>query len=89
MFGASEEIIVRQSKYLFYILQLISKIYNAKIISTIYELKRNSIKEELGRKIANLVKVIGQDELIRRTGGSKKTIEFKLQQPMISIDELK
>ena len=43
-------------------------------------------KEELGRKIANLVKVIGQDELIRRTGGSKKTIEFKLQKPMVPID---
>lgn len=43
-------------------------------------------KEELGRKIANLVKVIGQDELIRRTGGSAKTIEFKLQQPMVPID---
>ena len=40
-------------------------------------------KEELGRKIANLVKVIGQDELIRRTGGSTRTIEFKLQQPMV------
>jgi predicted transcriptional regulator len=40
-------------------------------------------KEELGRKIANLVKVIGQDELIRRTGGSTKTIEFRLQQNMI------
>ena len=37
-------------------------------------------KKELGKKIANLVKVIGQDELIRRTGGSTKTIEFKLQQ---------
>lgn len=42
-------------------------------------------KEELGRKIANLVKVIGQDELIRRTGGSTKTIEFKQQQDMIKI----
>lgn len=39
-------------------------------------------KKELGRKITNLVKVIGQDELIRRTGGSTKTIEFKLQEPM-------
>lgn len=39
-------------------------------------------KKELGKKIANLVKVIGQDELIRRTGGSTKTIEFKLQQDM-------
>jgi len=25
----------------------------------------------------------GQDELIRRAGGSKKTIEFKLQQYMV------
>ena len=40
-------------------------------------------KDELGRKIANLVKVIGQEELIRRTGGSTKTIEFKLQKPMV------
>lgn len=44
-------------------------------------------KKELGRKIANLVKVIGQDELIRRTGGSTKTIEFKLQQPMVPIED--
>ncbi len=44
-------------------------------------------KEELGRKIANLVKVIGQDELIRRTGGSTKTIEFKLQKPMTPIQK--
>ena len=29
--------------------------------------------------IANLVKIIGQDELIRRTGGKSKTIEFKQQ----------
>ena len=37
----------------------------------------------MGQQIANLVKVIGQDELIRRTGGSTKTIEFKLQEDMI------
>lgn len=43
-------------------------------------------KEELGRNITNLVKVIGQDELIRRTGGSTRTIEFKLQQDMKKID---
>lgn len=43
-------------------------------------------QKELGRKIANLVKVIGQDELIRRTGGSTKTIEFKLQQDMVPIE---
>lgn len=34
------------------------------------------------KQIANLVKVIGQDELIKRTGGKTKTIEFKLQQKM-------
>lgn len=33
-------------------------------------------KEVMGQQIANLVKVIGQKELIRRTGGSTKTIEF-------------
>lgn len=42
-------------------------------------------RKDLGSKIANLVKVIGQDELIRRTGGSTKTIEFKLQQDMVEI----
>lgn len=40
-------------------------------------------KEEMGRKIANLVKIIGQDELIRRTGGNTKTIEFREQQDAI------
>lgn len=42
-------------------------------------------KDVMGQQIANLVKVIGQDELIRRTGGSTKTIEFKQQQDMVSI----
>ena len=44
-------------------------------------------KDVMGQQIANLVKVIGQDELIRRTGGSTKTIEFKQQQDMIPIEE--
>lgn len=35
-------------------------------------------KEDLGRKIANLVRILGQDELIKRTGGTTKTITFKL-----------
>lgn len=34
-------------------------------------------KEALGKQIANLVKVIGEKELIKRTGGKTKTIEFK------------
>lgn len=56
-------------------------ILNDNVYTTIYYLNR----EELGKKIANLVKVIGQDELIRRTGGSTKTIEFKQQQDMMPI----
>lgn len=44
-------------------------------------------RTDLGQKIANLVRVIGQDELIRRTGGSTPTIEFKLQQDMVERKE--
>lgn len=40
-------------------------------------------KDTMGQQIANLVKVIGQDELIKRTGGSAKTIKFEPQQLMI------
>ena len=40
-------------------------------------------KDDFGTKIANLVKVIGQDELIRRTGGNTKTISFRKQQDII------
>ena len=43
-------------------------------------------KDAMGQQIANLVKVIGQDELIRRTGGSTRTIKFEPQKPMIPID---
>lgn len=57
-------------------------ILNDNVFTTIYY----HSKEVMGQQIANLVKVIGQDELIRRTGGSTKTIEFKLQQDMIPID---
>ncbi len=53
-------------------------ILNDNVFTTIYYPNKN----ELGRKIANLVRVIGQDELIRRTGGNTKRIEFKLQEPM-------
>ena len=44
-------------------------------------------KDVMGQQIANLVKVIGQDELIKRTGGSTKTIEFKRQQAMVPIKD--
>lgn len=40
-------------------------------------------RKSLREKVSNLVKIIGQDELIRRTGGSKKTIEFRLQKDML------
>lgn len=48
-------------------------ILNDNVYATIFYRDKNDLK----RKIANLVKVITQDELIRRTGGSTKTIEFK------------
>ena len=51
--------------------------------TTIYYLN----KDVMGQQIANLVKVIGQDELIKRTGGRTKTIEFKLQQDMVEIED--
>lgn len=40
-------------------------------------------KDIMGQQIANLAKIIGPDELVRRTGGSTKTIEFRKQQKMI------
>ena len=54
-------------------------ILNDNVYTTIYYLN----KVVMGQQIANLVKVIGQDELIRRTGGSTKTIEFKLQAKLV------
>lgn len=54
-------------------------ILNDNVYTTIFY--RN--QEQRGQQIANLVKVIGQNELIRRTGGSTKTIEFKLQKDMV------
>jgi uncharacterized protein (DUF2164 family) len=43
-------------------------------------------KEVYGHQIANLVKVLGQDELIKRTGGTTKTITFKQQSQMQKIE---
>ena len=59
-------------------------ILNDNVYTTIYYLN----KAVMGQQIANLVKVIGQDELIRRTGGSTKTIEFKLQAKFVERDNL-
>lgn len=44
-------------------------------------------QEALGNQIANLVKVIGQNELIKRVHGKDATIIFKEQQDLISKDE--
>ena len=52
---------------------------NDKVYTTIFYVN----KDVMGKQIANLVKIIGQDELIRRTGGSDKTIEFRQQQAMV------
>ena len=41
-------------------------------------------KKVYGQQIVNLVKVIGQDELIKQTGGSTKTITFKQQKEMLA-----
>lgn len=54
-------------------------ILNDNVHTTIYYLN----KDVMGQQIVNLVKVIGQDELIKRTGGKNKTIEFKKQADMI------
>lgn len=48
-------------------------ILNDNVYTTIFYLN----KKVLAQQITNLVKVIGQEELIRRTGGSTKTIEFR------------
>lgn len=60
-------------------------ILNDKVWTTIYYLN----KEIMGQQIANLVKVIGQEELIKRTGGNNKRIEFKLQQNMVENTSVK
>lgn len=41
-----------------------------------YYRKDKDDKQELGKLIKNLIAIIGQDELIRKTGGKHKTIEF-------------
>lgn len=44
-----------------------------------YHRKSKDDKTVLGKLIKNLVKIMGKDELIRRTGGTCKTIEFIAQ----------
>lgn len=40
-------------------------------------------KEQMGKQIANLVKILGEDEVIKRAGGKIKTIKFKKQMDCI------
>lgn len=41
-----------------------------------YYRKSENDKTEMGRQIRNLIQIIGTEELIRKTGGSGRTIEF-------------
>ncbi len=56
-------------------------ILNDNVYTIIYYLDQQMFAQQ----ITNLVKIIGQDELIRRTGGIKRNIEFKKQKDMIKI----
>lgn len=52
-------------------------IYNDNVQTKVfYYRKDKDDKKALGKLIRNLIKIMGQDELIRRTGGAHKTIEF-------------
>lgn len=59
-------------------------ILNDNVYTTIfYYSEDRSEKRELGNKIANLTRIIGEDELIKRTAGEAKTILFKMQREPI------
>ena len=52
-------------------------ICNDNVTTKIYDYRKNkNDKKELGKLIKNLVRIMGQDELISRTMGEHKTIEF-------------
>ncbi len=56
-------------------------ILNDNVYTTIYYYSKDEIdKTDLKNKVANLIKIIGKNNLIKRTGGTTKTIEFKMQQ---------
>lgn len=44
-------------------------------------------KENYAQQIANLVKIIGQEEVIKRTGGPSKTISFVKQKELLNNEE--
>lgn len=52
-------------------------ICNDNVQTKIYYYRKDEFdRTKMGSQISNLVKIIGRDELIRRTSGSSKTIEF-------------
>ena len=56
-------------------------ICNDNVKTVIFYHRRNkNDKTQLGKLIKNLILLIGQDELIRRTGGERRTIEFVPQE---------
>ena len=59
-------------------------ICNENVVTKIfYHREYENDKRALARLIKNLVKIIGQDELIRKTGGRNRTVEF-IPQTIIS-----
>lgn len=57
----------------FYLSKIFKETYGTKIF---YYRENEDDKRALGKLIKNLILMMGQDELIRRTGGVNKTIEF-------------
>lgn len=52
-------------------------ICNENVQTKIFYFRKNKDdKKVLGKLIRNLIQIMGQDELVRRTGGAHKTIEF-------------
>lgn len=60
-------------------------ITNQYITTTIFYHDNKAFRNQ----ITNLVKIIGKDELIRKTGGTKPTLIFKEQQPMTITQDSK
>ena len=59
-------------------------ILNDNVNTTIFYYSKDGIeKKEFGAKIANLTRIIGEDELIKRTAGKLKTIFFEMQREPI------
>lgn len=60
-------------------------ILNKNVFTTIYYRNKNTMKKQ----IVNLIKVIGEEELIKKTNEITKTIEFKKQRDMVKKNKIK